>query len=353
VDSLVLGAQVLLAAIFATAGVAKLLDMPGSRTALVGFGLSQRAASAVAPLLPVAELAVAVALVPASSARWAAVGAAALLLMFAAGITNALIRGRTPDCHCFGNLHSAAAGPATLARNLALAGVAAFVAIQGPDTEVGDWVAARSGTELVAVAAAAAALVLAGLVIPPWLRNRRQWRELADALAGPQPEADAEPMGLPAGMVAPGFELSNLAGETRTLESLRAGGRPVLIVFLDPNCGPCHILAPHVARWQAALSERLVVAVISERASESTRALWDGHATEVLLDPESEVTRKAYRVLTWPSAIGIGRDGRISRELVSTQDAMEAVIRDMLEDNGQPLLHSPGSAATTAPRVEI
>jgi hypothetical protein len=53
-------------------------------------------------LVPLAELAVAVALLPAATARWAAVGALVLLTVFTMGVVNALLRGREPDCHCFG-----------------------------------------------------------------------------------------------------------------------------------------------------------------------------------------------------------------------------------------------------------
>jgi hypothetical protein len=55
------------------------------------------------------------------------VGALALLLIFVAGIGYNLAHGRTPDCHCFGQLHSAPAGWSTLIRNLVLAAIAGIV----------------------------------------------------------------------------------------------------------------------------------------------------------------------------------------------------------------------------------
>jgi hypothetical protein len=51
--------------------------------------------------------------------------------VFAIGISVNLARGRTPDCHCFGQLHSAPAGWKTLARNRVLAVVAGFVLWEG------------------------------------------------------------------------------------------------------------------------------------------------------------------------------------------------------------------------------
>ena len=108
-----IGVQVLLAAVFATAGAAKLLDRSGSQRALVGFGVPETPAAALAVALPLAEIAVAVALVLRPSARWGAVAALVLLLSFVAGISRALRQGTAPDCHCFGQIHSA---PAVAAR---------------------------------------------------------------------------------------------------------------------------------------------------------------------------------------------------------------------------------------------
>src|ERR1700730_18526879 len=111
-------ARVGLSLIFFVAGFAKLADLAGSRQAMRDFGVPAALASPFGVLLPLAELAVAVALLPAASAWWGAIGALALLLVFVAGIGSNLARGRTPDSHCFRQLHSAPAGLSTLIRNL-------------------------------------------------------------------------------------------------------------------------------------------------------------------------------------------------------------------------------------------
>src|SRR5215210_7850679 len=126
-DTTLFIARLLLALVFLVAGVAKLADRTGSRQAVVDFGLPKFLAAPLGVLLPLAELAVAVALIPASTAWWGALGALALLLLFVAGIGVNLARGRKPDCHCFGQLHSAPAGWSTLLRNGALAAVAALI----------------------------------------------------------------------------------------------------------------------------------------------------------------------------------------------------------------------------------
>src|SRR5919107_3370790 len=126
-DAALLIARLVLAGVFALAGVAKLSDLEGSRKAIIDFGLPAVLASPLALLLPLAELAVAAALIPASTAWWGALGALGLLMLFVVGISLNLARGRKPDCHCFGQLHSAPAGWKTLARNAVLAAVAGLV----------------------------------------------------------------------------------------------------------------------------------------------------------------------------------------------------------------------------------
>jgi uncharacterized membrane protein YphA (DoxX/SURF4 family) len=109
-DTALLIARLLLILIFAVAGASKLADRAGSRRAVTDFGLPTSLAAPLAILLPLAELAVAAALIPASTAWWGALGALALLLAFVAGISLNLARGNQPECHCFGQLHSAPAG---------------------------------------------------------------------------------------------------------------------------------------------------------------------------------------------------------------------------------------------------
>src|SRR5215203_1432483 len=144
-------ARVLLVSVFIVAGVTKLADRAGSKKALVDFGVPASLAAPLGVLLPLAELAVASSLIPASTAWWGAVGALVLLLLFVVGISANLARGRKPECHCFGQLHSEPAGWKTLARNGVLAAVAGFVVWWGYDgagpSAVG-WLAGLSGAQI-------------------------------------------------------------------------------------------------------------------------------------------------------------------------------------------------------------
>src|SRR5438045_1027585 len=81
-----LAIRLLLFDVFGIAGLAKLADRGGSRQALRDFGVPARLAAPLALLLPLAELVVAFALLPAALAWWGALGALGLLLLLMAGI---------------------------------------------------------------------------------------------------------------------------------------------------------------------------------------------------------------------------------------------------------------------------
>src|SRR5215218_3512162 len=218
-------ARLVLALVFAVAGVTKLADRTGSKQAMADFGLPKSLATPLGILLPLAELAVAAALIPASTAWWGAVGALVLLCVFVVGIGNSLARGRKPDCHCFGQLHSAPAGGKTLARNAALAAVAGFVLWQGYNgagpSAVG-WLSSPSATR---IAALVFGLVVLGLLVGAWLLLFQLVRQNGRLLSrvevlegwrlasGAAPSANGSAKGLPVGTQAPGFELPGLKGE--------------------------------------------------------------------------------------------------------------------------------------------
>lgn len=99
------------------------------------FGVPAGLAGLVSVLLPIAELAIAILLVPELTASMAAAGALLLLAVFVAAIGANLARGRRPECNCFGQLHSAPVGTRTIARNLLLAVLAALM-LAGPGDAV-------------------------------------------------------------------------------------------------------------------------------------------------------------------------------------------------------------------------
>jgi hypothetical protein len=162
----------ILAAVFAVAAVAKLLDRDGARQAVRSFGVPEALAPPVAGVLPILELAVAVALVDTTSAVVGAAAAAVLLALFMAGIAVTLARGRQPDCHCFGALHTAAVGRRTLVRDGVLLAAAVVVAAAGPGAGLLAWAGGISAldwiTIIVAVVFVIAFIGEGSLLVDKW-----------------------------------------------------------------------------------------------------------------------------------------------------------------------------------------
>jgi thiol-disulfide isomerase/thioredoxin len=348
VDSFIIGVQLLLAGVLAFAGTAKLLDLPGSRRAMADFGVPAPAAGIAGVLLPFAELATAATLVIHPLADWGALAALALLVAFSAGIANAMVRGRAPDCNCFGQVHSAPVGPWTLARNAVLTALALILVLHGRGPAIDEWIAARTAAELAAIGAALAALALAVFSVRIWSGNRRLRQQLAAARSAKPPE----PEGLPVGTIAPNFTLADIEGKARTLESLRAGGRPVVLEFIDPGCGPCSRLLPLLARWQSALAERMTLAVVTSGGPQA-RPLWEEHGiSNVLLDREDDVF-KAFRVRSTPTAIAVDVDGKVASAPAGGLHMPEVLIRLMIHDvPGDDQVARSGSASSTRTAVE-
>jgi hypothetical protein len=334
--SLLIGARILLVVVFATAGVAKLLDWRGTRTGLAGFGVPTGALAVAAVVLPLAELGTAVALVFPTSAQWGGLAALFLLLAFVAGIARAMRQGRAPDCHCFGQLHSAPAGRGTLVRNLVLAVPAGLVAVEGPGPSVSAWAGDRTAAELVAIAAVVAAAVLGALAVRFWRESVALRRELDDARA----ELQALPPGLPVGTLAPGFTLrSARTGEPVTLEALCAGGRPVALVFVSPSCGSCAGIFADAGRWQNALAGDLTVAIVSDGAPGENLIVVQDSSADVLLQEDWEVG-KAYKVAMTPTAVVVSPQGRIASALVSGP-GIESLVRLTVRQNSMGSVGAP------------
>jgi peroxiredoxin/uncharacterized membrane protein YphA (DoxX/SURF4 family) len=344
--------RVVLAAVFIVAGVAKLADLEGSRRAVGEFGVPERFAGRLGGLLPVAELAVGVALLVTPAARFAAVGAGGLLLAFIAAIGTAVATGREPDCHCFGQVHSAPAGPWTLARNLVLVGLAGFVAIAGwrhPGISATHWTGQLPAAWLVALAAG---LVIAGLIgFQVWFslqllaqngRTIARLGELEGAIAaltghdgdvpfddydGPaELGAGLSGAGRPVGSTAPEFALLDLDGQRHSLASLRAGAPSVLLVFSDANCGPCHSLMPEVAAWQRQHAGLLRTVVVAAGDPEVNRTKAREHGLGlVLLQAEREIA-DLYAAAGTPMALVVGADGLIASPTVGGAEAIRALV---------------------------
>src|SRR5689334_20113958 len=242
---LLLTVRVLLSAVFAAAALAKLGDRRGSERAITDLGLPQATAPLLAWIVPLVELAVAALLLPAATAWRGGVAALALLAVFTALIGYNLLRGRAPDCHCFGQLTAAPIGRGTLVRNLLLMAAAALLALN-PMPSAGlsavAWLADLTAGEraLFAVGLIAVALlaVVARLLVRLLKQNERMVAALAESRLPFEDELD-EPVvrkdmalpseGMPIGAPAPEFELVDLESRRVTLADLLRARLPLAL----------------------------------------------------------------------------------------------------------------------------
>jgi peroxiredoxin/uncharacterized membrane protein YphA (DoxX/SURF4 family) len=352
-DVLVVLARLLVAGVFLVSGVGKLLDLAGSQQAMRGFGVPDPFAKPAGVALPLGELLVAVLLLSATTAALGGLLALALLIAFIVGISYNLSRGRRPDCHCFGQLHSEPIGWQTLARNGVLAAVALFVAVSGladrPGPSLVAWVERLSTFQ--AVMLVVGVLLVAALAGIAWLlvqllgQNGRllvRFDKIEEALAEhdiaiPADEGDAEEEErLAYGAPAPAFTLTGVHGETMTLDALRAPAKPVLLVFSDPGCGPCNALMPDIGRWQRDQAAKLTIAVVSGGDAAANKAKSGEHGlTNVLLQKGSEV-KDLYRIGGTPTGILVRADGTIGAEPALGAEAIRTLAKQ-IADNRVPV----------------
>ena len=351
-------ARLALTAAFAVAGVAKLLDRSGTREALREFGVPEGVVLPGGAILPLVELAVAALLIPISTAWVGAVAALALLLLFTAVVGLTLARGRRPECHCFGQLAATPVGWWTFARNAvlaALAGIVVAVGRGGAGWDVLGWLGGGTVSAWAGFALGMAALAVSGislfLLLQLLAQNGRLLlrlesleQRLAQALpAARAPGEAAEPMGLPVGSRAPDFRLPDLSGETVTLAALLDRGKPLLLAYLDPGCGPCNALLPDLAHWQRELTPTVTLAVVSQGSIDANRAQVSEHGlTTVLVQRHKEVLQR-YEVHWTPSMVLVQPDGTMGSPLAQGTEAMRALVA---RSSGQPL---PPSAVPTVP----
>ncbi len=330
-----------LAAVFGAAGLAKLFDREGSKEALSDFGLPARLVGPAAIAIPLAELAVAGTLIPQSSARVGALGALVMLTAFTAAIAVNLARGRTPDCHCFGQFHSTPIGIPTLLRNGVLSAGTVLIIWQGPGPDPQSILTWTRDLSMAATLGLGAAL-LGFLVVSVqgWFivqLTRQQGRLLLriDAM-----EASlAEPEGLPVGAPAPDFALTSVSGEDISLRSLVARGQAVLLVFISPTCRPCHDLFPEIGRWEAQHGEAVTIALIARDDPDANRERAKRHRlSRVLIEKDREVA-ELYRAVPTPSGILIGADGKVGSPVAVGTDAIRALVVRMVDNQTKRRAH--------------
>jgi peroxiredoxin len=121
--------------------------------------------------------------------------------------------------------------------------------------------------------------------------------------------------GLAPGTPAPDFTLPDLAGESHCLGEFR--NKRVLLVFSDPNCGPCESLTDDLVRVQEAHADNnLQVVMISRGDQQQNEDKAKKHDVRfpVLLQNSWEVSRQ-YAMFATPVGYLIDENGVIAKDV--------------------------------------
>jgi hypothetical protein len=325
--------------VFLLAGAIKIVNLAGFQKVLPDFGIPRSISRPVAFLLPIAELIVAAALVPAKLAWYGACAAFGLLIIFILAAALAMWRGRKPDCNCFGQLYSTPVGLSTIIRNAVLAAFALLVVAAGrlnSGPELWTWLGSLQGNQRKSAIVGGCILFVCFLFIVDRARAGSSEPESMSPDKEPPASQSDEPspgrlpaaagIGLPMGTAAPDFELPSLGGEIHSLQSLRNGGRKVLLIFSSPYCDPCAALVPDLIRWMREENLPHIILISRGSAKDNLAKLKGLESSRVLLQRGFEVS-DAYDSISTPTGVLVGGDGLIQSGLAVGRDAIRELIR--------------------------
>lgn len=331
--------RIAFAVVFSVSGLAKLLDLAGTRQSLREFGSPEPLVSAGAVGLPILELLVAAALTATGTAQVAAAAALVLLAGFTVAIGYQLARGGAPRCNCFGPMSGDAVGWNSIVRNAVLIAVAVIILL-APHARSGidsaGWLAATTTAERLSLGISLAALIIFLLLWHGLADIRRQQRQMLTLVEGLRIRLDGVPVRPVTGHVraarnAPAFRLSNLDGTFTSLDDLLSDGRRVLLLFVDPQCSPCDGVLAQVSTWHSQHNVAEIAVISRGSAADNWEKATAHELRPVLLQRDREVA-EAYDVHGTPCMVAVGPDRRTAGLSACGQQSITALLDQVTRD---------------------
>ncbi|RZI59166.1 MAG: redoxin domain-containing protein [Rubrivivax sp.] len=348
-----------LAGVFALAAWSKLAEPDATAQALRSFGVPAALARSGAWVLPLLEFAVALLVVLPWAPALGIALAAGLLAVFAAAMAVQLAQGNKPSCNCFGQTRSQPISWASVARNGLLVALAAWLlsgalAAEGAASLTGTLVSGGRGQVLLSTVLVLAVGLLGWLVLHlarqqgrlllkiDHLELRLQSLGIEPAGGVPSLETLVSNQVLHVGQAAPAFAATTVAGNTRTLADYVAQSGSQLLVFVGPQCAPCHEVMKEMASWRRQDNEPVHWLTISSGSAESNRTTFNNLAPDRVVLQSGQDINQLFGVIATPSALWVGADGRILSTVAVGRDAIRALY------DAPVLTHGEGRALPLA-----
>ena len=317
-----------LAALLLVAGSAKLYRRADTRAAAVELGVPAALASPVAVGLPLAELALAATVAVTSTARVAAGAAALLGACFTVLVGRVLIRGGRPRCHCFGDLVRTRVGWGMFVLDAAMTIDSVVIAVRGPGAPLpAHGVVSRALLLLAALCVLGSTAASArGTIVDLHERCETLDLRLRTLEAAARLGLDgATPLGGPeAGVAAPPLHVTDLDG--KELRLVPRADADLLLLFLEPNCGPCERLLAEAAEWRRTTEGRLDIWIIfGESPAEASHAARQHGLDHVYAQPGRRAST-TYHIPGSPSGVLIDQAGVVAVPLIAGLGAVQDLL---------------------------
>ena len=146
---------------------------------------------------------------------------------------------------------------------------------------------------------------------------------------------EAKPAAPKLGNAAPGFTLTNLAGESVSLADYE--GQPILLNFWATWCGPCEAEMPEINQAYLDFQDEglVVLAINLQEHPDTVQSFVDYYELDfpILLDRQEEVSRQ-YQARALPTSYFVDRSGNIVHTYYGQMDekALYIGLRKIMPD---------------------
>ncbi len=333
--------------VFVLAGVTKLLDRPGSEKAVKDFGVPEDLAQPVAYGLPIVEIIVGLSFLFVGTSWLGSIAGLLLLLVFIGGMIYQMAKGNAPDCHCFGQIHSEPVGKSSLIRNIGFAILALLLAVQGSGGQGLDLT--TSPNDMLQAVLVLGILILLAIAVfylkkifdhQVQIMRRIEVLELVSRDGSIVEREDAGNPGesLPIGSPFPQFELASITGGRVSFKDLLRKRKPMLFVFVGPDCGPCNALYPEIKEWREELKDKLDFVLISNGKLKANLEKF-GEDPDILLQDRRELAEMA-RVRWTPTSVYVNAEGKVASHTVAGDSGLRELVDKLRsEDLSKPFLY--------------